>query len=558
MLQSLDGAAVRRWAATCCDALAAHRDEIDALNVFPVADQDTGSNLLATMRAGLDAVLREHSADGGVPPGSAVAVLAHGALMGARGNSGVILSQVLRGLAEPLIGPEVDGRAWDGAALRKGLCRADELATAAVAEPVSGTVLTVLHAAARAAAAVRSDELSAVASAATAAAVRALADTPGQLAALAIAGVVDAGGRGLTLLLEALLAVVNERPGVRSNVAAGIQPRPGQALQVAREGGCAEYEYEVMYLLDGTDEARIATLRAELANLGDCLTVVGSAQSGASRDATLWSVHVHSSDVGAVIEAGVRAGRPHRITVLRFADQTRADQPSADPTEQAAARDRFVIDHAVLAMVSGSGIAELFRGEGVVTTPADSGLDELRLVLAGTRARHVTVLAEPTAAKRAEVAAAQVREKIGQEVVVVATGSPVQALAAIAVHDSARRPADDLVAMTEAATATRRGELTVAHGEALTWAGRCQQGDTLGMVGDEVVLIHREPLAAARELVERMLSVGGELVTVLLGQDAPDGVEDTLIEHLRRAHPEVDVVVYAGSVPHRVLLVGVE
>ena len=103
MLQSLDGAAVRRWAVTCCEVLAAHRDEIDALNVFPVADQDTGSNLLATMRAGLDAVLRDHNADKGVPPGSTVAMLARGALMGARGNSGVILSQVLRGLAEPLL-----------------------------------------------------------------------------------------------------------------------------------------------------------------------------------------------------------------------------------------------------------------------------------------------------------------------------------------------------------------------------------------------------------------------------------------------------------------------
>ncbi|MGB9281997.1 MAG: DAK2 domain-containing protein, partial [Pseudonocardiaceae bacterium] len=161
MLQSLDESAVRRWAATCCDALAAHRDEIDALNVFPVADQDTGSNLLATMRAGLDAVLRHQGADGhggdrDALPGSTVAVLARGALMGARGNSGVILSQVLRGLAEPLIDPERDGRPWDGAALRMGLRRADELATAAVSEPVSGTVLTVLHAAARAAAAVRS------------------------------------------------------------------------------------------------------------------------------------------------------------------------------------------------------------------------------------------------------------------------------------------------------------------------------------------------------------------------------------------------------------------
>ncbi|PZS37865.1 MAG: dihydroxyacetone kinase [Pseudonocardiales bacterium] len=559
MLQSLDGAAVRRWAVTCCDTLAAHRDEIDALNVFPVADQDTGSNLLATMRAGLDAVLRNHNADGGVPPGSTVAVLARGALMGARGNSGVILSQVLRGLAEPLIGPELDGRVWDGAALRKGLCRADELATAAVSEPVPGTVLTVLHAAARAAAAVRSDELGAVASAATAAAVGALADTPRQLAALAVAGVVDAGGRGLTLLLEALLAVVNERPGVRfpgvrSTVAAGIQSRPEQGLELARESGCAEYEYEVMYLLDGTDQANIATLRAELVSLGDCVAVVGSGETGIGEGAQLWNVHVHSSDVGPVIEAGVRAGRPHRITVLRFADQSRT---SADHTDQAAARNRFVTDHAVLAMVSGSGVAELFSREGVATAPAHSSLEELRTVLAGTRARHVTVLAEPTAANRAELAAIQIRGS-GQEVVVVPTGSPVQALAAIAVHDSARRPADDLVAMTEAAAATRRGELTVAREEALTWAGRCQPGDTLGMVGDEVVLIDRDSLVAARELVERMLSMGGELVTVLLGQDAPDGVGDSLIEHLRRAHPEVDVVVYAGRVPQRVLLVGVE
>ncbi|HET9118361.1 MAG TPA: DAK2 domain-containing protein, partial [Pseudonocardiaceae bacterium] len=203
MLQSLDGAAVRRWAATCCDVLAAHRDEIDALNVFPVPDQDTGSNLLATMRAGLDAVLRrDRDEDSDVPPGSMAAVLARGALLGARGNSGVILSQVLRGLAEPLISGDAGsgGPSWDGAALREGLRRADELASAAVSDPAPGTVLTVLHAAAQAAAAVRSDELGEVASAATAAAVGALADTPRQLAALAIAGVVDAGGRGLILL----------------------------------------------------------------------------------------------------------------------------------------------------------------------------------------------------------------------------------------------------------------------------------------------------------------------------------------------------------------------
>ncbi|MGB8996906.1 MAG: dihydroxyacetone kinase, partial [Pseudonocardiaceae bacterium] len=379
------------------------------------------------------------------------------------------------------------------------------------------------------------------------------ADTPRQLAALAIAGVVDAGGRGLTLLLEELLAVVREHPGVRSAAAARIHPYLGQVLHQPQEGTCSEYE--VMYLLDGTDEEGAATLRTELSTLGDCVAVVGSGQACGGSAAALWKVHVHSSDVGGAIEAGVRAGRPHRITVLRFADQTSADH--AGWTDQAAEPDRFVIGHTVLAMVSGPGVAELFREEGVATAPAGSSVADLCAVLAGTRARHVTVLAQPSAATSAELAAAQARDT-GQEVVVVPTGSPVQALAAIAVHDSARRPADDLVAMTEAAAATRRGELTIARVEALTWAGRCQPGETLGMVGDEVVLIGPDPLAAARELVKRMLSMGGELVTVLLGRDAPEGIGDALIEHLRGAHPEVEVVVYAVSVPDRVLLVGVE
>ncbi|MGH3825291.1 MAG: DAK2 domain-containing protein [Pseudonocardiaceae bacterium] len=523
MLQSLDGAAVRRWAATCCDALAAHRDEIDALNVFPVPDQDTGSNLLATMRAGVDAVLRDHGDDRDVPLGRTVAVLARGALLGARGNSGVILSQVLRGLAEPLLGEgaESDSLTWDGAALREGLCRADELALAAVSDPVEGTVLTVLHAAAQAAAAVRSDELGKVASAATVAAVGALADTPRLLAALATAGVVDAGGRGLILLLEALLAVVTGQPGGLPAATTEVYTRPVHAPYGARESGSTDgdvtgHEYEVMYLLEGADDAGVCTLRADLTQLGDCVAVVGTGQAGDRRVAALWNVHVHCSDVGAAIEAGLRAGRPHCITVLRFADQI-------------AAQDRWCTGHAVLVVVTGSAVAELCRREGVTTAPASSSVADLVTTLAATRARHVTVLTEPGLASAAEVAAAAV-QSAGQEVVVLLAPSPVQALAAVAVHDGSRRPAEDRRAMSDAVTATRCGELTVAS----------------------------DSLAAAGELVARMLSVGGELVTVLLGQDAPDGFANALGEQLRAAHPEVETVVYAGDVPERVLLVGVE
>src|SRR5262245_2439853 len=309
------------------------------------------------MRAGLDAVLRDHGDGRDVPLGSTVAVLARGALMGARGNSGVILSQVLRGLAEPLIGgdAESDLLTWDGAALREGLCRADELAMAAVSDPVPGTVLTVLHAAAQAAAVVRSDKLGEVASAATVAATGALADTPRQLSVLAAAGVVDAGGRGLILLLEALLAVVDERPAATSEIHARpvIHARPAQALCVAREGGSTDYEYEVMYLLEDVDEANVCTLRAELARLGGCVAVVGTGQSGDRRVSAWWNVHVHCSDVGAAIEAGVRAGRPHRITVLRFADQTSGGH--YDGADQAATQRRLCSGHVVLVMVAESG-----------------------------------------------------------------------------------------------------------------------------------------------------------------------------------------------------------
>jgi uncharacterized protein len=546
VLQSLDGAAVRHWAANCCDALAIHQDEINALNVFPVADSDTGSNLLATMRAGLDAVLRD-GADRDTPPGSTAAVLARGALMGARGNSGVILSQVLRGLAEALVGVPLDG-----SALREGLRRADELATAAVADPVSGTVLTVLHAAAQAAMKAPADDLGAVAAAATIAAAAALTETTHQLDVLAAAGVVDAGGRGLVVLLEALLTVVTERPHAGLAVTGTVSSGPLQALQTRRESGPTHYEYEVMYLLDGTDDASVDTLRAELMRLGDCVAVVSSGLTTSGEAAALWNVHVHCCDVGAAIEAGIRAGRPHRITVLRFADH---------PGTGAAALPapaRFITGHVVLAMVCGAEVAGLFRGEGVLTASAASSVTELLAVLAGTWARRVTVLAGPAAAIRvAEIAAARAGGT-GQEVVVVPTLSPVQALAAIAVHDAGREAAADVRVMTEAVAATRYGELTRVDAATRTWIGRCQPGDVLGMIGGEVVLIDCDPLAASRALVERMLSAGGELVTILLGQQVPDGVEVMLSKHLRVGYPQVETVLYAGGLPDSLLLIGVE
>ncbi|MEJ2858271.1 MULTISPECIES: DAK2 domain-containing protein [unclassified Saccharothrix] len=529
-MQVLDAVAVRRWADACVRSLDAERDEIDRINVFPVPDGDTGTNLSQTMRSAQDSLLRAGADDAG----QALAALARGALQGARGNSGVILSQVLRGLAEAAQGVSEAG----GAAIRAALKRADELATAAVSKPVPGTVLTVLHAAAEAARDCPSDDLDKVVTAAAKAGGEALADTPRQLAVLAKAGVVDAGAKGLVVLLDSLVAVITGRP--IEHVKTSAPPRTAEALTTAREAGSTDYEYEVMYLLD--DPRDTEELKQRLNALGDCVSVVGDG-------AGLWTVHVHCNDIGAAIEAGVEQGRPHRITVARFADQVEAQAV------------RFSRDRAVVVVVDGEGARELVRAEGAVAAAPTAGPADLLALIAGTRARHVAVLSTAEDVRGPLDEAVAYAVAAGQDVVVVPTSSPVQALAALAVHDPHRRAGDDVVAMAEAAAATRRGEVRVAEREAITWVGRCEPGDLLAMQDGEVVLVEpagTDPAALACRLVDRMLAGGGELVTALLGEDAPEGLAETLESHLRIAHPEVEITTYHGGQPGAALVVGVE
>ncbi len=515
--------AARRWARESVAALAQDRAALDRINVYPVADGDTGTNLLHTMRSALAAVEPEHSAAS--PLGEVLTALAEGALAGARGNSGMLLSQVLRGVAEQLR----DAMAMDGPALRAALHHADRLARDAIAEPADGTMLSVLHAAAEGAAATSgSAGLGEPVRAATLAAISALERTTAQLPALAEAGVVDAGGRGLVVLLDALHSVVH---GVRL----APEPPTGRIDFPAEHGG---YAYEVMYLLADAEPSGVDRLRIALAEFGDCVSVVGDG-------AGAWAVHVHCDDIGGAIEAGIETGRPSRIRVQRFADQT-----AAHP-----------VGHAILACVAGDELAELFRAEGAevfALNPADPSVPELVAAIEGTRAAHVVLLPNgETITESAELAAKRaVRD--GRDVVVVPTASPVQGLAALAVHDPSRRSPDDAVVMAEAAAATRRGELRIAESEALTWSGRCVPGDVLGLVDGEVVLMGRDFLAVARDLVDRMLAAGGELVTVLVGDDTPDPVPRQLVDYLAKHRPEVECVCYPAGGSSAALLLGVE
>lgn len=534
MLQVLDAAALRRWCGAGLEALTAAREEIDDLNVYPVPDGDTGINLQLTMTAVAEALLLAPA-----DLASTVKAMVTGSLMGARGNSGVILSQLLRGLGD-VIGSLERVTAED---LRAGLLNSASSAYGAVAVPVEGTVLTVAREAAEGA---RGTDLAGVVRTAREAGAAALARTPDQLPQLKAAGVVDAGGRGWCVLLEALEWVVT---GVVLVEPAGEQAGPGEpalvvprdrsALIVARESGSATFAYEVQFLLRETSEQAVETLKESLGRLGDSLVVVGGDD--------LFNVHVHVNDVGAAIEAGVEAGRPFRITVTRFEDQI------AKVLEQG---------RAIIAVAPGEGMARLFRDVGAQVVEggptANPSTAELLAAVRNASVGEVVLLPNDGNVRAVATSAAEQARLEGFAVAVIPTRSVLQGLAAVSVADPRRVFDDEVAAMGAAAGATRWAEVTTAVRPSSTAAGPCEKGDSLGLLEGEVVFVGSDVEEAARHLLHRMLDGGGELATIVLGGQAASGAGERLTTYLREMHPAVEALVLEGGQPHYPFLLGVE
>ncbi|MFK0231511.1 DAK2 domain-containing protein [Streptomyces vinaceus] len=543
----LDAEAVRTWSSLAVAALGRAREDIDAINVYPVADADTGTNLyltaesadralaeaLAASPAGVSETTRDASLS------QAVRAYAHGALIGARGNSGTILAQLLRGVAE-VLGDEPGGRG-PGRLLAEALTRAAQEAYRAVAHPVEGTMLTVAAAAARAgeAAGAAAGSAADVALAAYDGARAALADTPGQLAELGRAGVVDAGGCGLVAVLGALWQALSGREPAAEAVRgrAVPVPHPPRPCEAEEQGGPA---YEVIYLLEAA-EPDVAGLRERLDGLGDSLVVVGG--DG------LWNIHVHVDDPGAAVEAGVVAGRPYRIRITHFGDERRRARGER-------------VQRAVVAVVPGEGLAGLCGEAGATTVLARPGEapDTAALVDAIRRAHAREVVLLPGGADQRAVAAAAAEQARadGVRVAVIPTRSAVQGLAALAVHDPEGSFDEDVVAMTAAAGATRYGELAVAERQSFTSAGICQAGDVLGLIDGDVAVIGSALDETARAVLERMLGSGGELVTLVLGPEVPDALAERLEAYVQHGHLAVDTVTYRGGRYSAPLLIGVE
>lgn len=519
MTLRIDPSRFRAWARLCAESLAQARDEIDALNVFPVPDSDTGTNAYFTFAAGLeaiDALPRDAS------PLDLMRTYAEGLLMGARGNSGTILAELVRGSLR-ILRTCADGVTAKDVA--EALGAASEAAYAAVGRPQEGTILTVARAAAEAArdAACREEDPTALFDEAAGAAREALALTPTQFDLLARAGVVDAGARALVVVLDSVAyALTGRQPSPRP----ALVPVPivGRGADLA-EGGPA---YEVMYLLRADDET-IPGLRAALEPLGDSLVVVGGEG--------LWNVHVHVDDVGAAIEAGIAAGAPFRITVTHFADQVAR-------TEQRGGR-------AIISAVTGAGLARLTEAAGgtplffgpdrqlsvaqVAEAISASGADEV--ICLPNRAGHIAMF---------EAAASSARDA-GVRVAVIPTTVQVQALTALAVHDPGRPFDVVVVAMSNAAGATRHGAITIAAEDGITMAGPCRAGDVLGVVNGDFAIVGSAASEVALEVLHRLDLATAEIVTLVTGRDLPEGVTDELTERLRLDAPHVDVEVIDGD-----------
>jgi uncharacterized protein len=548
--RALDAFALRDWAHTSVGDLITHIDEINRLNVFPVADSDTGVNMLFTMRSALaEANTDAKSAD----VVKTAAALSAGALNGARGNSGVILSQILRGIADVTARAAADSaeelHQIDAALLGAALHRGVDLVVASMGgREIPGTIVSVLKAAGDAVeqSANAGEGLSPAVIVAGEAAVIALEKTPEQLDVLGDAGVVDAGGRGLLVLLDALRSTITgQAPNRTVYEPAPRRPVPEIAAQPPAP------QFEVMYLLGGCDTEGPDLLRERLEELGESVAIATSGVVGG------YSVHVHTDDAGAAIEAGLAFGDPRRIQISMLTSGTSGLPPGS-----------WTRERAVLAVVDGDGAAELFGGEGACVLRPDQLAEDPTTVITAqqllravvdTGAAQVMILPNGYVLAEELVAGCTAAIGWGIDVVPLPTGSMVQGLAALAVHEPGRQAVNDGYTMARAAGSARYGEVRVATETALTWAGTCEPGNGLGIAGDEVLIVAPDVALAATGLIDLLLGAGGELITVLVGQgiDA-DAVESALRAHVHDRHPGSELAIYRTGHRGDALLIGVE
>ena len=565
VLEEFGADALRHTVITFRDTMKLHASGINRLNVYPVPDGDTGTNMSRT----LDAVVTElESAPAELE--TTCEAISHGSLMGARGNSGVILSQILRGLSSTLKTAKTTGAPRVAEALKAASAAAYE----AVLKPIEGTILTVVRETAEAATRAANDgaTLAAMLRVARAAGQKALDNTPELLPVLKDAGVVDAGGAGFMLLLDSALNVVAGEPLPEPNYDDGPSAEQLEkvALRHASDGSVdvSELRYEVMFLLD-LEDTKLKKFKNAWGEIGDSIVVVGG--DG------IYNCHIHTNDIGAAVEAPLLIGGiPSKIRITDLFEEVSEEHAKREAelgvpvggsnsshTGRSASAQAALppVTCAVVAIASGDGLAELFGQMGVhgVVTGGQTmnpSTQELLDAVEHMNATQVVILPNN---KNIIPVANKIDELTKKDVRVVPTCSMPEALAALVAYDPEASAEHNGSQMSRAASSVATGEVTQAIRDTNSDAGPIKAGDFIGLVrGDGVVAVAKTLENVCHDLLAKLVTPERELLTIITGDGASANMTDELVAHVGQAHPHISCEVHFGGQPLYPYLFGVE
>lgn len=539
-----NGQQLRKLAQAGLFWLEKHHQHVNALNVFPVPDGDTGTNMLLTMRS---AFARIHDSEE-KHVGKVAGELARGALMGARGNSGVILSQVLRGLAKEF----KDKRVIDAYDLASGFQEAAETAYSGVMQPVEGTILTVIREGAEEAvdAVEKSRDLRFVLERILERCQQALERTPDMLPILKQAGVIDSGGQGLVYIFEGMLRYVhgelredmNQRPAAEAGMV------PAQALAVP-EGGLLENPYDVQFILTGQN-LNVGDVRSRIDAMGDSTVVVG--------DDTTIKVHVHVQDPGLPLSYGASLGAISDVVVENMQMQMEGIVNNSPVVAEPTVVKPGQIG--VVAIAPGNGLAEVFRSLGAAHVvnggqTNNPSIEEIFEAIQGVPTNRIIVLPNN---KNVLLASETARDLCPKEVMVVPTRTIPQGISAMLNLNPDGELIETAAAMEMAAAHVTTGEITRATRSVTLDGVAVNKGEIIGLVNGRLAAAGPEISDVLKQLLEKMNLEERELISIYYGKEVTPGEAAATAEQIKDSYADVEVELVAGGQPHYYYILGAE
>ena len=541
----IDSVMLKQMILSAANHLQNCRKNVDDLNVFPVPDGDTGSNMSRTFTAAAKAAAAEESTSAA----KILSVLVTAALRSARGNSGVILSQILRGMARGVDGSDRIGTEE----LKKAAVSARDTAYRAVMKPTEGTILTVVREIAefteKEAEQYREPEqfLQAIMQAGRAS----LARTPEILPVLKQAGVVDAGGQGVMILLEgACLALAGTPVALAESAEEAVASSEIKTAEI--DTANIKYLYCTEFIIHKKANRQINQFSAAIQTKGDCMLVI--------EDEEIVKVHIHTNHPGFVLEQALKLGEltDLKIDNMKYQHEERltgetAAEPPSSPAEP-------LKEYGKVCVSAGSGFSEIFLNlgadhivEGGQTM--NPSTDDLLHAVEQTRAKTVFLLPNN---KNIILAAEQVQELTDKTVIVIPTVNMPQGIAAMMAFEEGLDPADNASVMNDMAQSVSCGQVTFAARDSAVGGKEISKGDIIGIEDGEIAVIGVEPSQVCEELLASMVNEESGVISVYYGSDVPKEVAQLLLRRLEEQYSELDVVLYDGGQPVYYYIVSVE